>query len=87
METRFDPLKSTSDLNEVENRIHRDFRDAFAAWEEAPEEQKAEAYLLLNNTVRQLYEFVVRGKLPQKEVIAGHSGSANAYRSSVSRGA
>jgi hypothetical protein len=33
---------------------------AFAAWEEAPQEQKAEASLQLDRTVRQLYNFVVR---------------------------
>jgi len=58
-------LESIYNRTEIENRIHRDFWAAFIAWEEAPVEQKAKAYLRLNNNVRQLYDFMVRGELPQ----------------------
>ena len=65
MHSSSDPLESISKRTEIENRIHRDFWAAFIAWEEAPVEQKAKAYLRLNNNVRQLYDFMVRGELPQ----------------------
>ena len=58
-------LESIDNRTEIENRIRRDFWSAFVAWEEAPVEQKAQAYLRLNNNVRQLYDFMVRGELPQ----------------------
>jgi hypothetical protein len=58
-------LESIDNRTEIENRIRRDFWSAFVAWEEAPVEKKAQAYLRLNNNVRQLYDFMVRGELPQ----------------------
>jgi len=75
MQMTYDSLESTYNRTEIENRIHRDFWAAFAAWEEAPQEHKAEASLQLNRTVRQLYNFVVRGELPQNTITADHSGS------------
>jgi hypothetical protein len=45
------------------------------AWEEAPDEQKAEASLQLNKTVRQLYDLMVRGGLPQNTDAAYQVGS------------
>jgi hypothetical protein len=65
MHSSSDSLESIDNRTEIENRIHRDFWAAFVAWEEAPVEQKAQAYLRLNNNVRQLYDFKVRGELPQ----------------------
>ena len=65
MHSSSDSLESIYNRTEIENRIHRDFWTAFIAWEEAPVEQKAKAYLRLNNNVRQLYDFMVRGELPQ----------------------
>ena len=65
MHSSSDSLESIYNRTEIENRIHRDFWVAFIAWEEAPVEQKAKAYLRLNNNVRQLYDFMVRGELPQ----------------------
>ena len=59
-------LESIDNRTEIENRVHSDFWAAFVAWEEAPAEQKAQAYLRLNNTVRQLYDFMIRGELPQR---------------------
>ena len=52
------------DVVEVGDRIHRDFYTTFVAWEEASEERKLEAYLRLTKTVRELYDFTVRGKVP-----------------------
>jgi hypothetical protein len=66
MRSTGDCLQSSYNRTEVENCVHRDFWVAFVAWEEAPEEQKAQAYLRLNNTVRQLYDFMIRGELPQR---------------------
>ena len=65
------------DRTKVEDRIHREFWAAFAAWEEAPEEQKAEASVHLNKTVRQLYDFIVRGKVPQESPRRAAAGSFN----------
>ena len=45
-------LESIDNRTEIENRIRRDFWSAFVAWEEAPVEQKAQAYLRLNNNIR-----------------------------------
>ena len=70
-----DSLESAYNRTELENRIHHEFRVAFAAWEDATQEQKAEASLQLDRTVRQLYNFVVRGELPQNTITAYHSGS------------
>lgn len=75
MQTTGDSLKSVYNRSEIEERIHQEFSAAFAAWEKAPEEQKAEASLRLNKTVRQLYDFVVRGELPQRKIAAYHSGA------------
>ena len=61
-----DSLQGIYNRTEVENDIHRDFWVAFMAWEEAPEEEKSQASLRLNNTVRQLYDFMIRGELPQR---------------------
>jgi len=66
----------TTDQVELENRIHQEFWTAFAAWEEAPVEQKAEASARLNNCVRELYDFVVRGKVPQTSRISVRAVSA-----------
>ena len=65
MHSSSDSLESIYNRTEIENRVHSDFWAAFVAWEEAPAEQKAQAYLRLNNKVRQLYDFMVRGELPQ----------------------
>ena len=68
MHSSSDSLESIYNRTEIENRVHSDFWAAFVAWEEAPAEQKAQAYLRLNNKVRQLYDFMVRpktcGRLP-----------------------
>jgi hypothetical protein len=53
------------DQTEIENRIHHEFCIAFAAWDDAPDYQKAEAACRLNQSVRRLYDFVVRGKVSQ----------------------
>jgi hypothetical protein len=50
---------------EVGNRVHDEFWHAFAAWEDAPDYQKPEASARLNQSVRQLYDFVVRGQAPR----------------------
>jgi len=76
MQTTGDSLESAYNRSEIEERIHHEFSAAFAAWEEEPEEQKADASLRLNKTVRQLYDFVVRGELPQRKIAAYHAGSA-----------
>jgi hypothetical protein len=55
-----------SDAKELENRIHREFWTAFAAWEDGPDYQKAKAASRLDQSVRQLYDFVVRGRIPQR---------------------
>jgi hypothetical protein len=55
MQITCDSLESTYNRTEIKNRIRREFWAAFAAWEEAPQEQKAEVSLQLNRTVRQLY--------------------------------
>jgi hypothetical protein len=52
------------DVVEMGDRIHRNFYTTFVAWEEASEERKLEAYLRLTKTVRELYDFTVRGKVP-----------------------
>ena len=51
---------------EIEDRIRREFWTAFAAWEDAPDYEKAEAAYRLNQSVQQLYDFVVRGKVPPR---------------------
>jgi hypothetical protein len=72
MQTVYDPArdftKDELDAIEIENRIHHEFWTAFADWDDAPDYQKAEAASRLNQSVRQLYDFVVRGKVPQRTV-------------------
>ena len=58
---------------EVENRIHDEMRAAFARWEQASADQKTEASTHLDQTVRQLYDFVVRGKEPRRAMATGGS--------------
>jgi hypothetical protein len=50
---------------EVGDRIRRDFYTTFVVWEQASEERKPEAYLRLTKAVRELYDFTVRGEVPQ----------------------
>jgi hypothetical protein len=71
------PCDRSNDIERAtaEDRIHKEFWAAYAAWEEAPEERKAEASLRLKRTVRQLYDFVVRGIIPQET--ARHAGAFN----------
>jgi hypothetical protein len=59
-----DSLNGKFDRREIENRIHREFQTAYAAWDDAPDYRKAEAASRLNQSVRQLYDFIVRGKVP-----------------------
>lgn len=75
MQTTGDSLESPYNRSEIEEWIHHEFSAAFAAWEEAPEQQRAGASLRLNKTVRQLYDFVVRGELPQRKIAPYHAGS------------
>jgi len=50
---------------EVGDRIRHDFYTTFVAWEEASAERKPGEYLRLTKAVRELYDFTVRGKVPQ----------------------
>jgi len=60
---------------EVENRIHEELRAAFAQWEQASADQKTEASTHLDQAVRQLYDFVVRGKAPRRARAGAAGGS------------
>ena len=70
-----DAVTLESNVMEVENRIHEEMRVAFDRWEQASADQKPEASARLNQTVRQLYDFVVRGRVPQSAMVAA-GGSA-----------
>jgi hypothetical protein len=59
-------LNDESDRTQMENRIHDEFWTAFTAWDNAPDGLKDEAASRLNQSVRQLYDFVVRGKAPRR---------------------
>jgi hypothetical protein len=73
MQTVCDPARDSTkdelDAIEIENRIRHEFWTAFADWDDAPDYQKAEAASRLNQCVRQLYDFVVRGKVPQRMAV------------------
>jgi hypothetical protein len=70
MPTTYDAVKPELDPVEVENRIHEEMRAAFAGLEQASPDQKPEASRQVDEAVRQLYDFVVRGKVPQRVMTA-----------------
>jgi hypothetical protein len=49
---------------EIEEQIHKEFRDAFDELERASGQQRIDAVARLNRAVRKLFDFVGYGKMP-----------------------
>ena len=49
---------------EIEEQIHKEFRDAFDELERASGQQRIDAAARLNRAVRRLFDFVGYGKMP-----------------------
>jgi hypothetical protein len=76
MLTGYESTELILDNELLEDQLRQELYAAFTCWEEAPSTEKPDAEARLNRAVRQLYDFVVRGKSPEMPVLRGKARAA-----------
>jgi hypothetical protein len=64
-------MEPPTDRTAIEDQIREELAEAFDALDHASAEEKQEATSRVNRAVRQLFDFVVRGKVPRSWILLG----------------